>query len=263
MKITGETISMKIKVFSGTIFLFLVAFFFACSVNLKTSQGTEKVDSNTNKENSNTSSGSSSLTTSTADNLVGTYTVSGRSADGRNYEGEVSIIKRNEVYQMSWKIGVDNYDGVAVQKGNTLAAAYTIGNNGRGCGAVIYKINADSLDGKWGEWGVNNAGTERAIPIGELSGNIGSFDVSGTNPDGSQYKGKLLIKKGGNDTYLFAWAVGKEYIGTGVKMGDFLAAGAGAKQCGFVIYEIKDNTLEGKWGVPGSNKLGTEKAVKK
>jgi hypothetical protein len=46
-------------------------------------------------------------------------------------------------------------------------------------------------------------------------------------------------------------------------MGDYLAAGSGEKQCGFVIYEIKGNTLEGKWGVPGSEALGTEKATKK
>lgn len=273
---------MKVKTFSVTILTFSVFIFSACSVSLKPTQSVEnsnansnvnkenkasenKSDSNTNKENSNSSSGGSSASTSsTSGDLAGTYTVNGKSADGKSYEGEVVITKRDEVYQMSWKIGAESYDGVAVQKGNTIAAAYTTGDDGKGCGAVIYKINSDnSLDGKWGEWGVNNAGTEKAVPIGELSGSIGSFDVSGTNPDGSNYKGKLIIKKGGNDTYQFAWSVGTEYIGTGVKMGDFLAAGSGAKQCGFVIYEIKGNTLEGKWGVPGSNELGTEKAIKK
>jgi hypothetical protein len=195
---------------------------------------------------------------------AGTYSVSGAGADGKNYQGEVVVTKRDQVHQMSWKIGAENYDGIAVQSGNTLAAAYTTGTNGKGCGAVVYKINADnSLDGKWGEWGVNSSGTEKAVPAGELSGSVGTFNVSGTNADGSAYKGKLTITKGNNDTYQFAWDTGTKFIGTGVKKGEYLAAGSGAKQCGFVIYEVKGDTLEGKWGVPGSDALGTEKATKR
>jgi hypothetical protein len=145
-----------------------------------------------------------------------------------------------------------------------MAAAYTTGTDGKGCGAVVYKIGADgSLDGIWGEWGVNSSGTEKAVQVGESKGGVGTFDATGTNADGSEYKGKLTVTKGGNDVYQFAWATGTNYNGTGVKMGDYLAAGSGAKQCGFVIYEVKGNTLEGKWGVPGSTSLGTEKATKK
>ncbi len=222
-----------------------------------------EANSDTNKSNSNSSSTSSS-SSSTKSDLAGTYTVNGAGMDGKSYQGEVVVTNRDAVYQMSWTIDSESYDGVAVQSGNTLAVAYTTGENGKGCGAVIYKINSDnSLTGKWGEWGVNSSGTEKATAIGELSGSVGSFDVSGTNPDGTDYKGKLVVTKGANDTYQFAWDVGTKYIGTGVKMGDYLAAGSGAKQCGFVIYEIKGNTLEGKWGVPGSTQLGTEKAVKK
>ena len=174
------------------------------------------------------------------------------------------ITKRDEVYQMSWKIGEESYDGVAVQSGNTIAAAYTTGTDGKGCGAVVYKINSDnSLEGKWGEWGVNSSGTEKAVPVGDVVDGVGTMDVSGTNADGSAYKGKLTVTKGANDVYQFAWDTGTKFIGTGVRMDRYLAAGSGAKQCGFVIYEIKGDTLEGKWGVPGSTALGTEKATKK
>jgi hypothetical protein len=195
---------------------------------------------------------------------AGTYAVSGAGPDGKNYQGEVVVTKRDTVHQMSWKIGAESYDGVAVRSGNTLAAAYTTGTDGKGCGAVVYKINADgSLDGKWGEWGVNSSGAEKAVPLGEMKGGVGTFDVSGTNTDGSAYKGKLTVTRGANETYQFAWDTGTKIIGTGVKMGDYLAAGSGAKQCGFVVYEVKGDTLEGKWGVPGSESLGTEKATKK
>jgi hypothetical protein len=274
---------MKQQLFSVILSAVLASVLAGCSVSMKPTEGnsnsgsnanpntnsenknSENKSSEANKPNSNGSpSSSSSSSSSTNADLAGTYTVNGTGVDGKSYQGEVVVTKRDEVYQMSWTIGSESYDGVAVQSGNTVAVAYTTGENGKGCGAVIYKINSDnSLTGKWGEWGVNSAGTEKATPIGELSGSTGTFDASGTNPNGSAYKGKLIVSKGGNDTYQFAWDVGSKFVGTGVKMGDYLAAGSGAKQCGFVIYEVKGNTLEGKWGIPGSNQLGTEKAVKK
>lgn len=201
---------------------------------------------------------------STNGDLGGSYAVKGIGPDGSTYQGEVIVTKRDAVYQMSWKVGRESYDGVAVQDGNTLAAAYTTGASGKGCGAVIYKINSDnSLDGKWGEWGVNSTGTEKAAPVGQLNNSVGVFSVSGSNADGSDYTGKLTVTKSGNEVYQFAWETGSKFVGTGVKMGEYLAAGSGSKQCGFVIYEIKGETLQGKWGVPGSTALGTETAAKK
>ena len=235
----------------------------ACSTATKT---VDTKASETNRASANSSSPMNSTVNSSSPggDPAGTNAISGAGADGKNYQGEVVVTKRDMVHQMSWKVGAEKYDGVAVQSGNTLAAAYTTGTNGKGCGAVIYKINADnSLDGKWGEWGVNSSGTEKAILIGEPEGGVGTFNVDGTNADGTAYKGKLTVTRGGNDTYQFAWDTGTKFIGTGVKMGDYLAAGSGAKQCGFVIYEVKGDTLEGKWGVPGSEALGTEKATKR
>ncbi len=223
----------------------------------------ETKPSETNTVSANNTSPNSTISSPMSGDLAGTYAVNGTGADGKTYQGEVVVTKRAAVYQMSWKLGADNYEGIAVQSGNTMAAAYTTGTNGRGCGAVVYKINADnSLEGKWGEWGVNSVGTEKAVPVGELSNSVGTFNATGTNADGSPYKGKLTITKGGNNVYQFAWDTGTKFVGTGVKMGDYLAAGSGSKQCGFVIYEVKGDTLEGKWGFPGSTALGIEKATK-
>ena len=235
----------------------------ACSTATKPAE-TNSSETNRARANSSSPTNSPMNSSSSSGDLAGTYAVSGASVDGKNYQGEVVVTKRDAVYQMSWKVGAENYDGVAVQSGNTLAAAFTTGTDGKGCGAIVYKINADnSLDGKWGEWGVNSSGTEKDVPVGELNGGVETFNVSGTNADGSPYKGKLTVIRGSNDTYQFAWDTGTKFIGTGVKMGDHLAAGWGAKQCGFMIYEVKGDTLEGKWGVPGSSALGTEKATKR
>ena len=221
--------------------------------------------SDTNKSNTNDSTTLSTPNPSSSSDIDGNYTVNGAGLDGKKYEGELSVTKRDAVYQFSWKFGATNYDGVGVQDGNNIAVAYSSGAEGKGCGAVIYKINnaTDSLDGKWGVWGVNQSGTEKATVIGKPEGDTGNFDVTGTNADGSAYKGKLKITKSSEDIFQFAWDTGKKYIGTGIKMGDYLAAGTGSKQCGFVIYQIKNGVLEGKWGIPGTTKLGMETDTKK
>lgn len=228
---------------------------------------TKSTETNTTTSSSPAANNTSTETTPTItdSDVAGTYSVDGKGVDGSSYKGDLEVKKRDAVYQFSWKVGLENYDGVGVQNGDKVAVAYTTGTDGKGCGAVIYKIGAgDTLEGKWGEWGVNQSGSEKAKPIGALSGGTGKFEVEGANPDGSAYEGKLIITKGANDVFQFAWdTAGSKYIGTGVKMGEFLAAGSGAKQCGFVIYEVKNGNLEGKWGVPGSTALGSEKATKK
>ncbi len=235
----------------------------ACTITTKPAE-TKPAETNNASPNNLSANPASSSSSSTSGDLAGTYTVNGAGADGKTYQGDLMVTKRDDVYQMSWKLGAESYDGVAVQSGDTLAAAYTTGTDGKGCGAVVYKINADnSLDGKWGEWGINSSGTEKAVPASDVINGVGTLNVTGTNADGSPYKGKLTVTKGSNDVYQFAWETGTNFVGTGVRMGKYLAAGSGAKQCGFVIYEVKGDTLEGKWGIPGSIALGTEKATKK
>jgi hypothetical protein len=235
----------------------------ACSTATKTAATNPPEPSKANA-NISTPDSVATVSNSTSGDLAGTYAVSGAGADGKTYQGEVVVTKRDAVYQMSWKLGAESYDGVAVQSGNTLAATFTTGTDGRGCGAVIYQRNADkSLDGKWGEWGVNAAGAEKGVPAGEPSGGIATFNLTGTNANGSPYTGRLTITDAGNNVYQLAWDTGTKFVGTGVRVGDRLAAGWGARQCGFIIYEVKGGTLEGKWGVPGSTALGTERVTKK
>ncbi len=214
--------------------------------------------------NKTTPTSSTVESTAAKSDIAGNYSVTGATLDGKDYRGELTVTKRDDVFQLSWNLGDSKYDGVGVQTGNTLAAAYTTGTDGKGCGAVVYKINADdSIEGKWGEWGINQAGKEKAVPSEKMTNSTGAFDVAGTNGDGTTYKGKLNITRNSEDVYQFSWDVGTKYMGTGVKMGEYLAAGSGSKQCGFVIYEVQNGNLEGKWGVPGTTKLGTEKATKK
>ena len=142
-----------------------------------------------------------------------------------------------------------------------MAVAFTGGSNGKGCGVVSYQLLADgTLDGKWGYWGVDAMGTEKAT---RTSGSdlAGDYNAIGKNPNGSGYKVDLSITPSAGG-YQFAWS--NHSSGFGIKQGSAVSVGIGGTRCGFVSYEIKpDGMLDGVWGGYGSQKTGTEKATKK
>lgn len=204
-------------------------------------------------------------TTGTASkDISGNYSVTGSNVDGAgDYAGDLTVTKRDDVYQFSWTSGSKTYDGVGVQADNAVAVAFTEGTDGKGCGVVLYKIGADgSLDGKAGYWGVNQQEIEKGTRTSgsDLEGN---YDISGSNPAGEKYTGKLAVKKDG-EGYAFTWSGANPLTGFGVRTGDKVAVGIGGAKCAFVSYEAKpDGTLDGKWGAQGSKSFGTETAKKK
>lgn len=200
-----------------------------------------------------------------ATDISGSYSITGSNENGAGeYNGDLNITKREEVYQFSWASGGRTYDGVGVQTDDTVAVSFTEGADGKGCGVVLYKIatNGD-LDGKAGYWGVNSSETEKAKR--DTGTDLeGRYEVSGTNTDGKPYKSSLNVKKNG-DGYSFVWSGGTQPVnGFGIRMGELAAIGLGQASCGFVMYEVKpDGTLEGKWGGQSSTSFGTETAKKK
>ena len=223
-----------------------------------TSNMTSNNSSTDNKSNSTTSS------TSKTGDVAGDYTITGKNPSGQTYQGDMTIKKQDEVYQLSWNVGGSSFDGVGVRDGNLIAIGYGAGDNGKGCGAAIYKIGDKMLEGKLGGWGISKVGTQTAIQLKESKdGDI--YTVSGTDTDGSNYKGELFVGISKSDVYHFAYADnGKaKYVGTGIKVGDYFGAGMGVKQCGYVVYDVSGSKLEAAWGVIGDDKLGTEIATRK
>jgi len=194
-----------------------------------------------------------------APDIAGKYNVVGTNPNGGNYKGTLDVIARGDVYQFRWNAGTQ-YDGVGIQNANIVAVAYANGTDGKGCGVVDYDIQDNgSLDGKWGYWGVNEAGSESATRTSG-SGLEGEYDATGKNPSGKQYKAKLTVEPAGN-LYRFVWS--NDTDGVGIKRGNNIAVGIGGTRCGFVTYEVQsDGTLDGIWGGGGSDKTGTEKATK-
>lgn len=109
----------------------------------------------------------------------------------------------------------------------------------------------------------NSASQERPAPPTDIAGD---YAITGTNEDGSPYKGALTVIKHG-DVYQFRWDAGKQYDGVGVPNGNVVAVafteGKDGKGCGVVSYQVlADGTLEGKWGYWGVDESGTETATR-
>src|SRR5580765_4208272 len=218
----------------------------ACLLGCKFSgaSSTSTSSGGSNSSNSSSSRSSSARTAVAPPNIAGKYNVTGSNPNGSNYRGTLEVIAHGDVYQFRWNAGTQ-YDGVGVQNGNIVAVAFANGPNGKGCGVVDYDIQSDgALDGKWGYWGTNEAGTETAT---RTSGSslAGEYDGTGKNPGGTTYKVKITVEPAGN-LYHFVWSNNTE--GTGIKRGDNVAVGIGGSRCGFVTYEVQsDGSLDGLW----------------
>jgi len=195
--------------------------------------------------------------------ITGEYAATGTNPDGSKYAADLVVTQRGDVYQFSWESGGRSYDGVGVANRDTVAVGFTDGKDGKGCGVVLYDINPDgSLSGKSGYWGVDTQERELAERTSG-TGLEGKYKVSGTNPGGQEYTGSLDVSRNGAG-YAFKWNAGETFTGFGIRTGDDIAVGFGGDKCAFVSYDINpDGTLDGKWGGPGSNTVGTELAKKK
>ena len=235
-------------------FAVLIGLVLGCkSTTTSTSNSTGNKDDakNTNSSNSRSNAGTP--------DIAGTYNVTGSNPGGGQYKGTLEVIKRGDVYQFRWNAGTQ-YDGIGIQNENIIAVAFANGADGKGCGVVDYDIGSDgSLNGKWGYWGVNEAGTESARRTSG-SGLAGEYDATGKNPDGKTYQTHLTVEPAGN-LFHFTWSNNTD--GVAIKRGNNVAVGIGGQRCGFVVYQAQsDGSLDGIWGGGGSDKTGTEKATK-
>ena len=240
---------------------FLVLLLAVLGCNQPTSESTGGTTSTTTTNATTTSS--TSTATSTTD-IAGTYDISGTNEGGGGaYKGTLVVTNRGDVYQFSWDTAGKKYDGVGVRTGNAVGVAFAEGDNGRGCGVVLYKIGPDgSLDGKAGYWGNNSSESETATRT-KGTDLEGEYDLRGKNPDGKDYTGTLSVAKSGAG-YEFKWQTASALEGFGIRHGDTVAVGIGGQKCGFVSYEIAGNgVLDGKWGGYGSRSVGTETAKKR
>ncbi len=97
----------------------------------------------------------------------------------------------------------------------------------------------------------------------------GSYNATGTNPNGgTPYEASLLVTPR-DDVYQFSWdSAGTKYDGVGVMTDNTVAVsytdGPNGKGCGVVLYKIgADGSLDGKAGYWGINSAESEKGTRK
>ena len=96
-----------------------------------------------------------------AADVVGSYTVEGGRADGKDvYSGKAEITKEGDIYTVTWKLGAaGDYVGTGILTGDVLSVAFT--NPGRNFfGLVVYKISGKKLEGKYAQHGGKRVTTE-------------------------------------------------------------------------------------------------------
>jgi len=247
------------KTYSRHPALFALALLVACAIGCKLGSGSSSTSTTTSTNDQPKNSNTTTMSPAPAPNIAGKYNIIGSNPNGSAYKGTLEVIAHKDVYQFRWNAGTQ-YEGVGIQNANIVAVAYANGENGKGCGVVDYDIRDNgALEGKWGYWGTDEAGSESATRSSG-SGLEGEYDATGKNPDGKEYKAKLTVEPAGN-LYRFVWSNNTD--GVGIKRGTNVAVGIGGSRCGFVVYQVQsDGSLDGIWGGGGSDKTGTEKATK-
>ena len=100
-----------------------------------------------------------------------------------------------------------------------------------------------------------------AFPAMAQTVEAGTYDVRGTNLDGSKYQGTARIKLTSETTCSIEWKTGST-SSTGICMlyeNAFAASYILGKDIGLVVYEVRDNgVLDGVWTVSGEDGAGTE-----
>jgi len=89
---------------------------------------------------------------------------------------------------------------------------------------------------------------------------VGTYGVSGTNPnDGSTYSGAVRVERT-NETYRVVWTIGgQRYVGTAIGNDQFLAVSyRSGNETGLALYGRDGDGWKGIWTYEGGQKLGSE-----
>ncbi|MBN1799757.1 MAG: hypothetical protein JW822_14365 [Spirochaetales bacterium] len=172
--------------------------------------------------------------------IEGTYDVYGTNPGGSLYGGTVKIVKSGSSYSFEWSVG-ESYSGTGTLQGNKLTVDWGDDH------PVIYMVkeNGRVLIGTWAD----GAATETLCRQGNVYKGVdvkGTYQVQGTNPDGSVYRGTVTVTRSGSG-YNFQWSVGESYSGTGTMNQEMLTVDWGDDYP--VIYEVREggNVLIGIW----------------
>jgi len=204
--------------------------------------------------------GASAFVHAAGSGLAGNYHVHGQNPDGRTYEGALHVEQKGDVYGVTWESGGTTH-GTGVFAGNQFVVAY----GEAACGVIAYRREgAGILQGVWAMPNSTATGHETATPSSSGGTSVvGDYVVSGSNTDGTPYKGALFVNDQGDEhKLLFGWRTGQDSRGFGFSHQGVIAAAYGASSCGLVSYTLgADGSLDGRWSMFKGG-FGSEQATK-
>lgn len=205
----------------------------------------------------------------------GGYTVSGVNPDGTKYAGDMQVTPFGDGYHVTQTYSDGSiYKGVGNDVGGPVLAVSFL-SNGLPSVAIYQITSSSSLEGYWQDYGSTKEGQETALLTrGALAtGRIattarydysGSYSVAGTEPDGSQYQGSMVLSAFG-DGYRVTFVSGRNtWRGVANDIGQYLAISyeAGAIPSINIFARGDGNTLRGYWQDYDNTKEGTEIATR-
>jgi|GEM_PF-1294745 len=180
--------------------------------------------------------------------VEGTYDVRGTNPGGGQYRGQAFLSRIGNSWRFEWLIAGQTFVGIGEFSDNKLSIEWGDSN------PVIYEISEFGvLDGRWGAQGrgaevlVLKQPSDSASDTPEHPVSLaGKYNADGRNPDGSRYRGRVVITRDGN-IYHFQWWIGQQtYRGQGQLVQNVLTIDWG--EADPVIYQVlADGTLKGTW----------------
>lgn len=176
------------------------------------------------------------LSSGVAATLEGTYNVTREFPDGKKAETKLKITRTAVALRFEWDGGARV--GIGLQVGDHVAVA----SGGPECGVVAYERRGNTFSGTWTGKGLAK-GTETFSWDGQTAARM---NVTGTNPDGSAYKGSLGlgILRGFS---MLEWQIGQETTyGVGILNEKVFAVAYGGQACVVGLYKVLgDGPLSG------------------
>lgn len=153
--------------------------------------------------------------------MLGTWILIFRGTDGaEDRVGEARLrTGENDVLLVQWQIDGRDARGVGYVRDSILWLARGWGNDP---GTCIYDIGPNSITGIWSLLGSSGLSGDETWTGGKIDAEFGRWRVTGKNPDGSRYEGKLTTRRYG-DVYTVQWMIGGlTYHGVGIRDGSRL-----------------------------------------
>lgn len=207
------------------------------------------------------------VSAATAGDPIGRYT--SYWIDSKTGRGQSNVIVRQigATYKIEWGDGGADGTGFGILNGNLIAVMVTqgdfhglslLGEENDGWEGPFANTAGNDIGGE--RWAFTDDGSMLASPIKSSADLAGRYVMSGRNPDGSTYSGRVTVKAAGKVLQVVSVIGDDQRIGIGIGYHDGLAA-AFDDNAGRLLqlFKVDGDGLIGVWANDGTEQMGSER----